>query len=160
MAFGDQERRGPFAPLLIVGHARYLRLASAIPDSSPVGVCSRQLVANNCAGSAFEAFIGVLDIVARSRRSRTRMETEMRFDEEKRGWAFAAAEGLEKRIAACEKLAETEAQREELACIEGDWRRSAGNRASSGGDAAQPTRGAVQRQSPSRSSWIFLGSLG
>jgi hypothetical protein len=41
----------------------------------------------------------------------------MRFDEEKRGWAFAAAESLEKRIAACEKLAETEAQREELASM-------------------------------------------
>ena len=34
----------------------------------------------------------------------------MTFDEEKRGWAFAGAEGLEKRIAACEKLAETAAQ--------------------------------------------------
>jgi hypothetical protein len=33
----------------------------------------------------------------------------MTFDEEKRGWAFAGAEGLEKRIAACEKLAETDA---------------------------------------------------
>jgi hypothetical protein len=38
----------------------------------------------------------------------------MTFDEEKLGWAFAGAEGLEKRIAACEKVAETEAQREEL----------------------------------------------
>jgi hypothetical protein len=38
----------------------------------------------------------------------------MTFDEEKRGWAFAGAEGLKKRIAVCEKLAETEAQREEL----------------------------------------------
>jgi hypothetical protein len=38
----------------------------------------------------------------------------MTFDEEKRGWAFAGAEGLEKRIAACEKLAESDAQREEL----------------------------------------------
>jgi hypothetical protein len=44
-------------------------------------------------------------------------ETEMTFDEEKRGWAFAGAEGLEKRIAICEKLAETEAQREELASM-------------------------------------------
>jgi hypothetical protein len=41
----------------------------------------------------------------------------MTFDEEKLGWAFAGAEGLEKRIAICEKLAETEAQREELASI-------------------------------------------
>jgi hypothetical protein len=32
----------------------------------------------------------------------------MTFDEEKLGWAFAGAEGLEKRIAACEKLAETD----------------------------------------------------
>jgi hypothetical protein len=48
---------------------------------------------------------------------RTKWETEMTFDEEKRGWAFARAEGLEKRIAACEKLAETEAQREELASM-------------------------------------------
>ena len=39
------------------------------------------------------------------------------YDEEKRGWAFVGAEGLEKRIAACEKLAETEAQREELASM-------------------------------------------
>jgi hypothetical protein len=31
----------------------------------------------------------------------------MTFDEEKQGWAFAGAEGLEKRIAICEKLAET-----------------------------------------------------
>jgi hypothetical protein len=46
---------------------------------------------------------------------RQERETEMTFDEEKRGWAFVGAEGLEKRIAACEKLAETEAQREELA---------------------------------------------
>jgi hypothetical protein len=38
----------------------------------------------------------------------------MTFDEEKLGWAFAGEEGLEKRIAICEKLAETEAQREEL----------------------------------------------
>jgi hypothetical protein len=50
-------------------------------------------------------------------RSRQEWETKMRFDEEKRGWAFAAAEGLEKRIAACEKLAETEAHREELASM-------------------------------------------
>jgi hypothetical protein len=42
---------------------------------------------------------------------------EMRFDDEKSGWAFAGAEGLEKRIAACEKLAETETQREELASM-------------------------------------------
>jgi hypothetical protein len=42
---------------------------------------------------------------------------EMTFDEEKQGWAFASAEGLEKRIAACEKLAETETQREELASM-------------------------------------------
>jgi hypothetical protein len=42
---------------------------------------------------------------------------EMTFDEEKQGWAFASAEGLETRIAACEKLAETEAQREELASM-------------------------------------------
>jgi hypothetical protein len=41
----------------------------------------------------------------------------MTFDEEKQGWAFARAEGLEKRIAACEKLAATEAQREELASM-------------------------------------------
>jgi hypothetical protein len=41
----------------------------------------------------------------------------MTFDEEKQGWAFASAEGLETRIAACEKLAETEAQREELASM-------------------------------------------
>jgi hypothetical protein len=41
----------------------------------------------------------------------------MTFDEEKLGWSFAGAEGLEKRIAICEKLAETEAQREELASI-------------------------------------------
>jgi hypothetical protein len=41
----------------------------------------------------------------------------MTFDEEKLGWAFAGAEGLEKRIAICEKLAETEAQREELASM-------------------------------------------
>jgi hypothetical protein len=41
----------------------------------------------------------------------------MTFDEEKRGWAFARADGLEKRIAACEKLAETEAQHEELASM-------------------------------------------
>ena len=47
----------------------------------------------------------------------TTTETEMTFDEEKRGWAFVGAEGLEKRIAACEKLAETEAQREELASM-------------------------------------------
>jgi hypothetical protein len=39
----------------------------------------------------------------------------MTFDEEKLGSAFAGAEGLEKRIAIREKLAETEAQREELA---------------------------------------------
>jgi hypothetical protein len=45
----------------------------------------------------------------------------MTFDEEKRGWAFAGAEGLEKRIAACEKLAETDAQR------------AAGGRTASGG---------------------------
>jgi hypothetical protein len=37
----------------------------------------------------------------------------MTFDEEKRGWAFAGAEGLEKSFAICEKLAETEPQREE-----------------------------------------------
>jgi hypothetical protein len=43
--------------------------------------------------------------------------SRMTFDEEKRGWAFVGAEGLEKRIAACEKLAETEAQREELASM-------------------------------------------
>jgi hypothetical protein len=49
--------------------------------------------------------------------SRQERETEMTFDEEKRGWAFAGAEGLEKRIAACEKLAETAAQREELASM-------------------------------------------
>jgi hypothetical protein len=48
---------------------------------------------------------------------RQERETEMTFDEEKRGWAFAGAEGLEKRIAACEKLAETDAQREELASM-------------------------------------------
>ena len=48
---------------------------------------------------------------------RKEQETEMTFDEEKRGWAFVGAEGLEKRIAACEKLAETEAQREELASM-------------------------------------------
>jgi hypothetical protein len=47
-------------------------------------------------------------------RSTTKPETQMTFDEEKLGWAFAGAEGLEKRIAACEKVAETEAQREEL----------------------------------------------
>ena len=41
----------------------------------------------------------------------------MTFGEEKLGWAFAGAEGLEKRIAICEKLAETEAQREELASM-------------------------------------------
>ena len=41
----------------------------------------------------------------------------MTFDKEKQGWAFASVEGLEKRIAACEKLAETEAQREELASM-------------------------------------------
>jgi hypothetical protein len=41
----------------------------------------------------------------------------MTFDEEKLGWAFAGAEGLEKRIAICEKLAETEAQRAELASM-------------------------------------------
>jgi hypothetical protein len=41
----------------------------------------------------------------------------MTFDKEKQGWAFASAEGLEKRIAACEELAETEAQREELASM-------------------------------------------
>jgi hypothetical protein len=41
----------------------------------------------------------------------------MTFDEEKLGWAFAQAEGLEKRIAACEKLAETEAQRGKLASM-------------------------------------------
>jgi hypothetical protein len=41
----------------------------------------------------------------------------MTFDEEKRGWAFAGAEGLKQRIAACEKLAETDAQREELASM-------------------------------------------
>jgi hypothetical protein len=41
----------------------------------------------------------------------------MTFDMEKQGWAFASAEGLEKRIAACEELAETEAQREELASM-------------------------------------------
>jgi hypothetical protein len=41
----------------------------------------------------------------------------MTFDEEKQGWAFANAEGLEKRIVACEKLAETETQREELASM-------------------------------------------
>jgi hypothetical protein len=32
-------------------------------------------------------------------------------------WAFVGAEGLEKRIAACEKPAETEAQREGLASM-------------------------------------------
>jgi hypothetical protein len=47
-------------------------------------------------------------------------ETGMTFDEEKQGWAFAGAEGLEKRIAICEKLAETDAQREELASMR--WR--------------------------------------
>jgi hypothetical protein len=41
----------------------------------------------------------------------------MTFDEEKQGWAFAGAEDLERRIATCEKLAETEAQREELASM-------------------------------------------
>jgi hypothetical protein len=46
-----------------------------------------------------------------------RRDTEMTFDEEKLGWAFAGAEGLEKRIAICEKLAETEAQRAELASM-------------------------------------------
>ena len=48
---------------------------------------------------------------------RQEREAEMTFDEEKRGWAFAGAEGLDKRIAACEKLAETDAQREELASM-------------------------------------------
>jgi hypothetical protein len=47
----------------------------------------------------------------------TGMGDRMTFDEEKQGWAFAGAEGLEKRIAICEKLAETEAQREELASM-------------------------------------------
>jgi hypothetical protein len=42
---------------------------------------------------------------------------EMTFDEAKQGWAFASAQGLETRIVACEKLAETEAQREELASM-------------------------------------------
>jgi hypothetical protein len=42
---------------------------------------------------------------------------EMTFDEEKQGWAFASARGLETRIAACENVAETEAQREELASM-------------------------------------------
>jgi hypothetical protein len=41
----------------------------------------------------------------------------MTFDEAKQGWAFASAQGLETRIVACEKLAETEAQREELASM-------------------------------------------
>ena len=41
----------------------------------------------------------------------------MTFDKEKQGWAFASAQGLETRIVACEKLAETEAQREELASM-------------------------------------------
>jgi hypothetical protein len=34
-----------------------------------------------------------------------------------RSWAFVGAEGLEKRIAICERLTETEAQREELASM-------------------------------------------
>jgi hypothetical protein len=59
----------------------------------------------------------LMERVARQCGPRQERETEMTFDEEKRGWAFAGAEGLEKRIAACEKLAETEAQREELASM-------------------------------------------
>jgi hypothetical protein len=58
-----------------------------------------------------------MERVARQGGLRQERETEMTFDEEKRGWAFDGAEGLEKRIAACEKLAETEAQREELASM-------------------------------------------
>ena len=50
-------------------------------------------------------------------KSGTPRDTEMTFDEEKLGWAFAGAEGLEKRIAICEKLADTEAQRAELASM-------------------------------------------